>query len=767
MITVLFVDDEPALLDIARFFLEKRGDIEVSTSVSAAGALNALNERKFDVIVSDYEMPGMNGIDLLKQLGDHARGIPFIVFTGQSREEVAIEALNQGAKFYLQKGGDPKSQFAELENMIRHLVKLARAEDAVRKSEEKFHDLLDNANDLIQSVSPEGQFVYVNKTWLSTLGYDRSSLPGLSLSRLIKPENQKHFQTIFRRVLSGEDVGVIITSFVKSDGREVKVEGKMNCRFADGRPLYTRGVFRDVTEQDRTAEALRQSEDQFKGLYSMMRLMCDNVPDLIWAKDKEKRYIFANKAVCETILSASDTNEPIGKTDMFFAAREHEKHPDEPEWHTFGEICSDSDNVALNTKKAERFIEFGNVKGKFLYLDVYKAPFLDESGTIIGTVGCARDITKEHAVEKALHESEALFHSLVDNMLNPTFILDWDGTILFRNKAAAQFAGLISQDECINQRVLDFVHPDYVTLIKNDLSLMKDDKGGFLSEYLVKNSSGEQRWVEGLGTKIDFMERSAVILTLRDVTDRKFAREALIQVNKNNNKMNLLNSITRHDLLNQLSVLQGCLELAMNHETNPVTREYLKRGNNACETIRRQIDFSRDYQNIGVLSPQWQNVHEVIGHAAESCDLGTVTLVINSNDVSVYADPLLEKVFYNIIDNSLKHAGAFTEIRFFTEDVNNGLRIVYTDDGIGILDAEKELVFKHRFGRHTGYGLYLAREILSITGLSLKETGISGEGARFEIFVPHGLYRHRDEGEKAPGTYSPEKSDNTPGTQET
>jgi signal transduction histidine kinase len=293
---------------------------------------------------------------------------------------------------------------------------------------------------------------------------------------------------------------------------------------------------------------------------------------------------------------------------------------------------------------------------------------------------------------------------------------------------------------------------------------MKDDKGGFLSEYLVKNSSGEQRWVEGLGTKIDFMERSAVILTLRDVTDRKFAREALIQVNKNNNKMNLLNSITRHDLLNQLSVLQGCLELAMNHETNPVTREYLNRGNNACETIRRQIDFSRDYQNIGVLSPQWQNVHEVIGHAAESCDLGTVTLVINSNDVSVYADPLLEKVFYNIIDNSLKHAGAFTEIRFFTEDVNNGLRIVYTDDGIGILDAEKELVFKHRFGRHTGYGLYLAREILSITGLSLKETGISGEGARFEIFVPHGLYRHRDEGEKAPGTYSPEKSDNTPET---
>ena len=613
MITVLFVDDEPGLLDIARFFLERRGDIEVTTSKSAGDALSALKERKFDVIVSDYEMPGMNGIDLLRKLKVHGRGIPFIVFTGQGREEVAIEALNGGANFYLQKGGEPKTQFAELENMIRHLVKLTRAEQAVRKSEEKYHDLLDNVNDLIQSVSPEGRFTYVNQTWLSTLGYDKSSLPGLSLSRIVKPENRKHFQEVFKSVLSGKDVGIIKTSFVSRDGREVKVEGKMNCRFEDGKPLYTRGVFRDISDKHSMKEALSQSENQYKGLYSMMRLMCDNVPDLIWAKDKENRFVFVNKAICERLLNAEDTNEPIGKTDMFYAARAREKHPEDPEWHTFGEICRNSDEIVLKTQKAERFDEFGNVNGKFLFLDVYKAPFLDESGKMIGTVGCARDVTREHVIEEALKESEGTLRSLVDTMLDPTLILDWDGKILFCNQAAVNFGGAKSPADLVNQNVINFVNPDYAMRAKNDLSNVREGKGGYLSEYLVYNSSGEMRWVEGLGAKIDFMGKSANLVTLRDVTERRSAREALIQANQ---KLNLLNSITRHDLLNQLTVLQGLLELAKKQMHDPATRDYLDKGCKACEMIRSQINFTRDYQNVGVLSPQWQEISEIIKRAA-------------------------------------------------------------------------------------------------------------------------------------------------------
>jgi two-component sensor histidine kinase/PAS domain-containing protein len=155
-------------------------------------------------------------------------------------------------------------------------------------------------------------------------------------------------------------------------------------------------------------EALRESEKRYKSLYSMVRLMCDNVPDLIWAKDSEKRFIFANKAICEKLLNAKDIEEPIRKTDMFFANRERAGHPENPDYHSFGEICSDSDSVVMKNMKPERFDEFGNVKGKFLFLDVYKAPFWDEQGNLIGTVGCGRDITKEKQAEEESQRAEKL-----------------------------------------------------------------------------------------------------------------------------------------------------------------------------------------------------------------------------------------------------------------------------------------------------------------------------------------------------------------------
>lgn len=153
---------------------------------------------------------------------------------------------------------------------------------------------------------------------------------------------------------------------------------------------------------------LKESEITYRNISRMLRLMCDNMPTMIWAKDLQKRYIFVNKAVCGDLLSAVDTDEPIGKTDIFFAQRERSRYPDNPKWHTFGEICRDTDQITMDAGKPMQFDEYGNVQGKFMFLDVHKAPFIDENGVMIGTVGSAQNITEYKEAESQIRQLQKM-----------------------------------------------------------------------------------------------------------------------------------------------------------------------------------------------------------------------------------------------------------------------------------------------------------------------------------------------------------------------
>lgn len=135
MIRLMLVDDEPFVLILTKKFLERdNADLECDTANSARDALEKLAASPYDAIVSDYEMPEIDGIALLKEVRRQYGTIPFILFTGRGREEVVIEALNNGADFYLQKGTDPSSQFIELAHKIRHAVERERAENQLRET---------------------------------------------------------------------------------------------------------------------------------------------------------------------------------------------------------------------------------------------------------------------------------------------------------------------------------------------------------------------------------------------------------------------------------------------------------------------------------------------------------------------------------------------------------------------------------------------------------------------------------------------------------
>jgi len=204
-----------------------------------------------------------------------------------------------------------------------------------------------------------------------------------------------------------------------------------------------------------------------------------------------------------------------------------------------------------------------------------------------------------------------------------------------------------------------------------------------------------------------------------------------------NSKLMFLNNITRYDILNELTQLHRNLEQA---EKTPVVRTV----DEAIDRIRRQIKFTKEYQDIGAVPPSWQNVADAIMRAKVGVDLGNVSFDMEVHDMEIYADPLLEKVFYYLISNSLKYGGPkLTQIRIYRKKVDDKMVILFEDDGVGISQEKKGYLFPKEWGsrKHAGYGLFLIRETLGVTGITIWESGTPGQGARFEIAVPKGVFR--------------------------
>ncbi|PKO87342.1 MAG: hypothetical protein CVU18_11165 [Betaproteobacteria bacterium HGW-Betaproteobacteria-12] len=179
-------------------------------------------------------------------------------------------------------------------------------------------------------------------------------------------------------------------------------KGVRNSRWATQAIEVNMRLTDEMHERRQIEAALRASEASARELSNLLRMMCDNVPDMIWAKGLDGRYLFANKAMAEQLLQARDTAEPVGRTDLFFAQRERDSHADNRQWHTFGELCRDSDGLTLEGGLPSIFEEAGNIRGSYLCLDVHKAPFINEHGDVIGIVGSARDVTERKQVEREL-----------------------------------------------------------------------------------------------------------------------------------------------------------------------------------------------------------------------------------------------------------------------------------------------------------------------------------------------------------------------------
>jgi PAS domain S-box-containing protein len=274
------------------------------------------------------------------------------------------------------------------------------------------------------------------------------------------------------------------------------------------------------------------------------------------------------------------------------------------------------------------------------------------------------------------------------------------------------------------------------------LSLVLDGKEYDL-EYTIHPADGSPARVVHSRARLstDIQGRPTRVMgVIQDISERKLAETSLQRINQ---KLSVISQLTWKDLTNQLFVLRSYLEVARKHAVGQEQiLEDLGKCQRAIVSVNEIIDFTKDYHDLGSKPPKWQNVKTSLLFGLSHISTGTIQHSLETGDLEIFADPQLEKAFQGMFENSVTHGVHVTRIRISHTITPQGISIIYEDDGLGIPASKKESIFlRSEGGLARVRGLFFVREILDITGMTIRETGEPGKGVRFEIQVPSGIYR--------------------------
>ena len=490
-IRVLLVDDNEPLLDVGSVYIERDADdFEITTASSASKALDILAFKSFDAIISDYQMPIIDGLEFLARVRAKDEHIPFIIFTGKGREEIAIQALNLGATHYVIKGGDPKSQYAELIHIVRSSVEHSRAKKASSEYEERYRIVFENANDGIMMVNRDDRRIHsANAKFCEMIGYTQEELLKLGVDD-IHPK---------------QDLDSVLDSFERQGRGEIRIAEKIPMQRKDGTIFvadisaaaikweekdYQLGVFRDVTERS-------EIEDSAKKKDELYRLIAENSSDVIFTLDMNMNRTYLSPSVER--LRGYTYEESLAQN------WEEVMTPDSLERMImlFGQgfECIRKGEDFRQPITAE--LEMYRKDGSTVWVEVSASALYDKEGKPVGVLGLSRDISRRKSSIESVSESEELFRLFFSNAPVYCYMVAPDGKILSVNKTALESLGF-KEDELVGTNIANLYAPDEMPRVKK---LIKE----WQESGKLRNEKLDLITKEGL--------RRTVILSVSSVTD--------------------------------------------------------------------------------------------------------------------------------------------------------------------------------------------------------------------------------------------------------
>jgi PAS domain S-box-containing protein len=361
----------------------------------------------------------------------------------------------------------------------------------------------------------------------------------------------------------------------------------------------------------------------------------------------------------------------------------------------------------------------------------------DAHGNPARVVGVIQDITERKEVEEALRYQNEMGETILDSIPVMVMFFDREGHFKLINRCLQSTIGWSFEEMRQHKDIFSEFYPD-------------PEYRKYVMDYIT-SAAGAGRWSDFKSRRRDgrILDMSWINVPLSDgsiisfgidITERKQAEDALLRVNQ---KLNVLSQLTRKDLTNQTFVLSSYLELVKNQLAGQERIiETVEKGAQAVRLIHETIAYSKDYQDMGAKPPKWQNVKMALLLGLSHISIGEILHSIETEDLEIFADPLLEKVCQRLFENSVKHGDHVTRIRVWHTVTPEGATIFFEDDGIGIPQEKKEQIFLRSAGTRASRGsLIFVKEILDITGITIRETGEPGKGARFEMTVPKGAWR--------------------------
>jgi PAS domain S-box-containing protein len=586
-----------------------------------------------------------------------------------------------------------------------------KEQELLKESLAAYSNLINGMSDSAWVIDFEGNFIDVNRAAVETLGHSKKELLTIGIKGIDKHLSPEQIKNLIDN-LDNVETQVFETVHTKKDGNEIPVEISSSLITYQGKKAIL-SIARNISER-------KQAELELKQYNEILESVGEGIDAGLAVIDRNYNVVWANKRLLDLGI---DPNKKCYET-----------------FSKLGIVCPDcgvekifQENALLDVHEYKTV----NSKGETIWIELRVTPLKDKEGNVTAALELVVPITERKEVEDSLRKSEAKYREFADSL--PEIIFEADATTgkpNFVNKKALEIMGY-SINEIKQMNIFQFLAPEELQRAKKNIQRRLSGEKTVGNEYTIIRKDGStfpgMIFTEKIITEDGKLGLRGIIVNISQT--KKSAKDLQLFAEK----LRVVGGLTRHDVGNKLATIGGNEFLLRKRlGDKPELFKYLDGIKTAIAASEKIFEFSHFYEKIGGEKPAIIDVFECFNVAAALfSNLTTIRIVNECQGLKVVADSLLRQIFYNLIDNSLKHGEKVTQIRLHYTKKADKVKLFYEDNGVGVPETNKCRLFDVGFttGKGSGLGLALIKRMIEVYGWTITEEGQPGKGAKFTITI--------------------------------